>query len=107
MINILLYIEKEEIIWINVLNVNRKNWEIILERENIIFLLILNQIWLYIYVYTYDYMINEENKIRFNIYIILFIINMYIILTTNNWFILYIGWEGIRYNIIFINNILI
>ena len=42
-------------------------------------------------IYTYDYMINDPHINRFYLYIVIFVFNMLILITTNNIIILFIG----------------
>lgn len=70
-------------------------WEIIIDNlSGLMILMIISISWVVI-IYTYDYMINDAHIIRFYLYILLFILNMLILITTSNLCILFIGWEGV------------
>lgn len=71
------------------------NWYLLFDQISSIMLIMILTISYLVIIYTYDYMIEDAHKIRFALYIILFIINMFILITTSNIYILFIGWEGI------------
>lgn len=46
-------------------------------------------------LYSKDYLDNDPHKIRFHSYISLFTFKMLILITADNFFLLFLGWEGV------------
>lgn len=99
LISILLYIETINNILTIDLNIHFGklyiNWYIIYDNLTAIMIIMILSISLLVIIYTYDYMINDAHINRFLLYIVLFIFNILILITTSNLVILFIGWEGV------------
>lgn len=96
-----IFLVKELFINNNILSLNTElrlinnKWEILLDNISALMIFMIITISWIVIIYTYDYMINDAHIIRFNLYIVLFIWNMLILITTSNICILFIGWEGV------------
>jgi NADH:ubiquinone oxidoreductase subunit 5 (subunit L)/multisubunit Na+/H+ antiporter MnhA subunit len=50
---------------------------------------------LLVQLFSYEYMKEDPHKVRFNLYLNLFTLKMLILVTGDNLFTLFLGWEGV------------
>jgi NADH-ubiquinone oxidoreductase chain 5 len=70
-------------------------WEFYFENLTLVMLLVVNLISFLVHVYSMDYMSHDPNKGRFMSYLSLFTFFMLLLVTGDNFVILFLGWEGV------------
>ena len=70
-------------------------WEFYFDNLTIIMLLVVNSISFFVHLYSMEYMSHDKNIIRFMSYISLFTFFMLILITGDNFVLLFLGWEGV------------
>ncbi len=100
-LNILLYFLKYNTItsinigqWFN-LGVINTNFEFIFDKESIIMINLISLISFIVISYSVWYMSNDPHITRFLSYLLIFSVTMFILVTSNNFFLLFAGWETV------------
>ena len=71
------------------------DWTFLFDTLNTVMLLIVNIISLFVHIYSLEYMKEDPHLSRFMSYLSLFTFFMIILVTGNNFVILFLGWEGV------------
>lgn len=70
-------------------------WSFYIDNLTVIMLLVVNTISFLVHLYSLDYMSHDANLARFMSYLSLFTFFMLILVTGDNFVILFMGWEGV------------
>jgi NADH-ubiquinone oxidoreductase chain 5 len=81
-------------VWLEFDNLQIK-WEFLFDSMNIFMIITVMIISSLVHIYSFDYMKNDPHFGRFISYLSLFTFFMLILLTANNFIIMFIGWEGV------------
>ena len=81
-------------VWLEFDNLKIK-WEFLFDSMNIFMIITVMIISSLVHIYSFDYMKNDPHFGRFISYLSLFTFFMIILLTANNFIIMFIGWEGV------------
>ena len=73
----------------------RIKWEFIFDSTNILMILTVVLISTVVHLYSFDYMKEDPHFVRFISYLSLFTFFMLILLSANNFLVMFIGWEGV------------
>lgn len=71
------------------------DWEFCIDSMNILMLFVVNFISILVHLYSWDYMKNDPHFARFMAYLSLFTFFMIVLLSANNFIVMFIGWEGV------------
>ena len=71
------------------------DWEFCIDSMNILMLFVVILISSLVHLYSWDYMKNDPHFTRFISYLSLFTFFMIILLSANNFIVMFIGWEGV------------
>ena len=71
------------------------NWEFFFDNLTIVMLLVVNIISFLVHLYSLDYMSHDPHISRFMSYLSLFTFFMLVLITGDNFVILFLGWEGV------------
>ena len=71
------------------------DWEFSIDSMNILLLFVVIFISTLVHLYSWDYMKNDPHFTRFISYLSLFTFFMIILLSANNFIVMFIGWEGV------------
>lgn len=66
-----------------------------LDQLSIVFVLLITGVGSLIHIYSLGYMKNDPEKRKFFAYLNLFVAAMLLLVTANNYLLLYVGWEGV------------
>lgn len=80
--------------WIKVSNI-LINFGLYCDKLIILMLFIVSLISCLVHIYSIEYMRSDPNQIKFLQYLTLFTLSMYILITSNNFIQMFIGWEGV------------
>ena len=80
--------------WINTGNIDIK-WEFVLDNISLTMLIIVLLITFCVLLYSIGYLYEDPHLLRFLFYISLFSSFMVILITANNFVVLFMGWEGV------------
>ena len=88
------YIYVEYTNWINVgmLNIS---WGFLFDTLTMLMIIVITFISLLVHFYSYEYMNNDPYIVRFFAYLSMFTFFMLILVSANNWLLLFLGWEGV------------
>lgn len=70
-------------------------WEFYFDNLTVIMLIVVNVISFLVHLYSLDYMLHDPNQGRFMSYLSLFTFFMILLITGDNFIILFLGWEGV------------
>jgi len=70
-------------------------WEFYFDNLTLVMLLVVNSISFLVHLYSIDYMRQDPNRIKFMSYLSLFTFFMLLLITGDNFIILFLGWEGV------------
>lgn len=71
------------------------NWSFQIDNLTILMLIVVNVVSAVVHLYSLDYMKNDPHLTRFLSYLSLFTFFMILLITGNNFLILFLGWEGV------------
>ena len=71
------------------------NWGFHFDYITIIMLFVVTTVSFLVHVYSLEYMSQDVNQIKFMNYLTLFTFSMFILVTSNNFVQMFIGWEGV------------
>ena len=70
-------------------------WEFYFDNLTLVMLIVVNSISFLVHLYSLDYMSHDPKQIKFMSYLSLFTFFMLILITGDNFIILFLGWEGV------------
>lgn len=71
------------------------SWDILFDPVTFIMLFVILSISFFVNIYSIEYMFEDKRKLRFFICLFLFTMFMLLLVVSNNFFQLFVGWEGV------------